>query len=416
MKKKLLLLVASLALFLMPLTAMASKGNQGVDWAVYQGANGKFAYPSDKFVISQAGGTIHGKLYDQWTYKTQVASAIAAGKRAHTYLWGEFGSSKVQAKAMLDYMLPKVQTPKGSIVALDYEDGAQASKWNGYKYVSTSAEKQANTDAIKYALKIIADHGYTPMLYGYLNYFSDHIYLGQVSKTYKLWLGEYPDYKVTPKPNYNFFPSWENVALFQFTSTYIAGGLDGNVDLTGITDNGYTKNDKPHTSTPAIEVGKDAEKTPKHAIKAGDKVKVKFSARYWSTGEKIPSWVKGQTYKVAKVSGKKVLLSGINSWIAKSNVEIIQTVKKISSSNKTYKDGQWTIHAEDGVFTANRGLSVWYWPGYSATGARYYSGESVHYYGWVRNGRYIYVAYHASDGLTHYLAVRDNGTALGTFK
>ncbi|MGK1957775.1 GH25 family lysozyme, partial [Klebsiella pneumoniae] len=172
------------------ITAEAAVGDQGVDWAVYQGANGKFAYSSDKFVISQAGGTIHGKLYDQWTYKSQVASAIAAGKRAHTYLWGEFGSSKTQAKAMLDYMLPKIQTPKGSIVAIDYEDGAAASQWNGYKYVSTPAEKQANTDAIKYALQLVANAGYTPMLYGYLNYFNDHIYLSQISKTYKLWLGE----------------------------------------------------------------------------------------------------------------------------------------------------------------------------------------------------------------------------------
>lgn len=403
MKKKLLLLVASLALFLMPLTAMASKGDQGVDWSRYQGVSGVFGYSSDKFVISQLGGTVNGSIYEQSTYPTQVASAIAAGKRAHTYLWGQFGSSKAQAKAMLDYMLPKVQTPKGSIVALDYEDGA-------------SGDKQANTDAILYALKRIKNAGYTPMLYGYLNYFNDHIYLSQISGTYKLWLGEYPDYKVTPKPNYNYFPSWENVALFQFTGTYIAGGLDGNVDLTGITDNGYTSSDNPKTDTPAIKDGKIADNTPKHKIKAGDKVKVKFNAKHWSTGQRIPSWVTGKTYKVKSVSGNKVLLSGINSLIAKSNVEIIQTVKKISSSNKTYKDGRWTIHAEDGTFTANRGLSVWYWPGYGATGARYYSGESVHYYGWVRNGRYVYVAYHASDGLTHYLAVRENGVALGSFK
>lgn len=403
MKKKLLLLAASLSLLLMPLTAMASKGDQGVDWAKYQGANGVFGYSSDKFVISQLGGTVNGSLYEQSTYPTQVASAIAAGKRAHTYLWGQFGSSKAQAKAMLDYMLPKVQTPKGSIVALDYEDGA-------------NSDKQANTDAILYALKRIKNAGYTPMLYGYLNYFNAHVYLSQISKTYKLWLGEYPNYKVTPKPNYNYFPSWENVALFQFTGTYIAGGLDGNIDLTGVTDNGYTHSDNPKTNTPAVETGKIADNTPKHEIKAGDKVKVKFSAKHWTTGQNIPSWVIGKTYKVKSVSGNKVLLSGINSWIAKSNVEILMTVKKITSHNKTYKDGKWTIHAEDGTFTANSSLSVWYWPGYRSTGARYYSGESVHYYGWVRNGRYVYVAYRASDGLTHYLAVRENGVALGSFK
>lgn len=411
MKKKLLLLVASLSLFLMPLTAMASKGDQGVDWAKYQGTNGVFGYSSDKFVISQLGGTVNGSIYEQYTYPTQVASAIAAKKRAHTYLWGQFGSSKVQAKAMLDYMLPKVQTPKGSIVALDYEDGATASKWNGYKYVSTPAEKQANTDAIKYALQLVAKHGYTPMLYGYLNYFNDHIYLNQISKTYKLWLGEYPDYNVTPKPNYNYFPSWENVALFQFTSTYIAGGLDGNIDLTGITDNGYTKNNKPVTNTPAVDTGKEAEDTPKADIKKGDKVKVKFSAKHWATGEAIPSWVRGNTYTVTAVSGKKVLLSGINSWIARSNIEILQT--KPVHSNVKLPNG---VKRESGTFTANQTLRVWNKPGMSYTGVNYYRGESVRYQGYIRNGNYIYAAYQSAGGAWHYVAVRENGVALGSFK
>ncbi len=398
MKKKLLLLLASLALFLMPLTAMASKGQQGPDWSVYQGTNGVFGYPSDKFVISQLGGTVNGSIYEQSTYPTQVASAIAAGKRAHTYLWGQFGSSKAQAKAMLDYMLPKVQTPKGSIVALDYEDGA-------------SGDKQANTDAIMYALNRIKNAGYTPMLYGYLNYFNAHVYLSQVSGTYKLWLGEYPDYNVTPKPNYNYFPSWENVALFQFTSTYIAGGLDGNIDLTGITDNGYTKNNKPVTNTPAVDTGKEAEDTPKADIKKGDKVKVKFSAKHWATGEAVPSWVRGNTYTVTAVSGKKVLLSGINSWIARSNVDILQT--NTVQSNVNLPSG---VKRESGTFTASTTLRVWNRPGTSYTGVNYYRGESVRYQGYIRNGNYIYAAYQSSNGAWHYVAVRENGVALGTFK
>lgn len=394
-------LVAIAAVFMIggaTITAEAAKGDQGVDWAKYQGANGVFGYPSDKFVISQLGGTVHGSIYEQWTYPTQVASAIAAGKRAHTYLWGEFGSSKAQAKAMLDYMLPKVQTPKGSIVALDYEDGA-------------SGDKQANTDAILYTLKRIKNAGYTPMLYGYLNYFNAHIYLSQVSKTYKLWLGEYPDYNVTPKPNYNYFPSWENVALFQFTSTYIAGGLDGNIDLTGITDNGYTKNNKPVTDTPAVDSGKDADETPKADIKKGDKVKVKFSAKHWSTGEAIPSWVRGNTYTVTAVSGKKVLLSGINSWIARNNVEILQT--NPVHSNVKLPNG---VKRESGTFTANMTLRVWNRPGTSYTGVNYYRGESLRYQGYIRNGNYIYVAYQSTSGAWHYVAVRENGIALGTFK
>lgn len=142
-----------------------------------------------------------------------------------------------------------------------------------------------------------------------------------------MWLAEYPNYQITSKPNYNFFPSFNNIAIFQFNSTYIAGGLDGNIDLTGITDNGYsgtTTSDaggtavKPDSETPAIEAGQEASNTTKSEIKVGDTVKVNFSATNWATGQLIPSYVKGKPYVVSQASGNKVLLSGINSWITKS--------------------------------------------------------------------------------------------------
>lgn len=92
---------------------------------------------------------------------------------------------------------------------------------------------------------------------------------------------------------------------------------------------------------------------------------------------------------------------------------------KPAAAPKTYKDGQYTITAENGTFYPDRTLSVWYYPGVQPTGAKYHAGESVQYYGYVRNGAYLYVAYHATDGYTHYVACRDytNGNeALGSFK
>ena len=156
MKKK-IIVGAIVALFLLPIfpsTVQAAKGDQGVDWAVYQGAQGKFGYAHDKFSISQIGGYNANGLYDQWTYKSQVASTIAQGKRAHTYIWYDTWGSMSIAKTTMDYFLPKIQTPKGSIVALDFEHGA-------------SSNKQANTDTILYGMRRIKQAGYTPMYYSY---------------------------------------------------------------------------------------------------------------------------------------------------------------------------------------------------------------------------------------------------------
>ncbi|MBO1141931.1 LysM peptidoglycan-binding domain-containing protein [Enterococcus avium] len=333
MKKRITLLSLLLALFLLPFfpsTAQAAKGDQGVDWAVYQGAQGKFGYGSDKFSISQIGGYNAGGLYNQWTYSSQVASTIAQGKRAHTYIWYDTWGSMSIAKTTLDYFLPKIQTPKGSIVALDFEHGA-------------SSNKQANTDTILYGMRRIKQAGYTPMYYSYKPFTLQYVYYQQILKEFpnSLWMAAYPNYNVTPSPVWSVFPSMEGVAIYQFTSTYVAGGLDGNVDLTGITDNGYNgaiKDDdgkvtvKPDTETPAIDQGQQANETPKKDIEPGFKVKVNFSASTWSTGQAIPQWVKGNSYTVKEVSGTKVLLDGIMSWINRKDVEILQTTTQTPST------------------------------------------------------------------------------------
>lgn len=313
MKIKRLLLGALLgASILLQSTAYAAVGDQGVDWSRYQGANGVFGYSHDKFAICQIGGVNGGGIYGQSTYETQVASAIAQGKRAHTYIWYQVGGNASLGEQVLNTFLPQVQTPKGSIVALDYESGA-------------SADKQANTNAILHGMRMIKAAGYTPMYYSYKPYTVANVYVDQVVREFpnSLWMAAYPDYNVTPTPNYNVFPSMDGVAIYQFTSTYIAGGLDGNVDLTGITDNGYTKGNNPETQTPAINQGQQADNTQKSDIAVGNQVKVKFGANAWATGEAIPTWVKGRTYNVAQVSGNRVLLAGINSWINKADVEII---------------------------------------------------------------------------------------------
>ncbi|GEA93790.1 hypothetical protein PDA01_16830 [Pediococcus damnosus] len=229
--------------------------DQGVDWSRYQGNSGKFGYSSDKFVFSQAGGFYGGTNISQATYNSQVKSAQQAGKRVHTYLWDGVGGNMFNARAMMAYYLPRIRTPKGSIVALDYEDGAS------YSVV-------ANTNAIKTQMKLIKGAGYTPMLYGYKAYLSAHVNVASIVHAYGncLWLAEYPNYLVRTKPDYNWFPSLNGVAIFQFTSMYKAGGLDGNVDLTGITKSGYTAASKRRAKT-NVKRARAAKKATFKAVK-----------------------------------------------------------------------------------------------------------------------------------------------------
>ena len=128
--KALILMVGAIfmAFLMVNVTSQASTSrDQGGDWSKYNGNSGTFGYSTDKFVLSQAGGFYGGTNIPQTTYTSQVKSAQQAGKRVHTYLWDGVGGNMTNAKAMMAYYLPRVKTPKGSIVALDYEDGASIS-------------------------------------------------------------------------------------------------------------------------------------------------------------------------------------------------------------------------------------------------------------------------------------------------
>lgn len=270
----------------------------GVDWSKYQGNSGIWGYSRDDFSISQIGGYYNGIFVPQSTYSSQVANTIAQNKRAHTYIFAQF-SGTWQADQMLDYYLPRIQTPKGSIVALDVESG------------------NPDTASVEYALKRVQDAGYTAVLYGYKGFLINHLGtdgLQEIANQYPLWLAEYPNYQVTTEPDYNFFPSFDNVQLFQFTSTYIAGGLDGNVDFTGITENGYKNGNaqRPATKTPATVTGQQLHQdTHSYTVKSGDtlsaiasKYNMTVNALATLNGISNPNLIyPGQTLRVAD-SGK----------------------------------------------------------------------------------------------------------------
>lgn len=399
MKKKVLLGVLAFAsAFLFAVSASADR-DQGVDLSKYQGSTAIFGQASDKFAICQIGSYYDGTFYPQSTYQSQVASTIAQGKRAHTYIFSEF-STRAQADQMLDYYLQKVQTPKNSIVALDVESG------------------MPNTDAVMYALAKVKQAGYTPVLYGYLNFLKAHLDLSTIADSYPLWLAEYPDYQVRTSPDYNYFPSYKNIHIFQFTSTYKSGGLDGNVDLLGLTKKGYdgtTTNSvgattvKTNSTTTAIKQGQAANATSKSDIVVGYTVKVNFSASKWSNGYAIPNWVKGKSYRVQQISGSKVLLAGILSWIDKSNIEILQTAKQANSTSTSSSTLPAGVHAQSGYFTPNQRLMVWHGAGYNATYQYYYRGETIKYVGYIDNWNagYRYIVYKGASGNWCYVADRN---------
>lgn len=372
-------------------TANAAKGDRGTDQSVYQGAYGKAGYGDETFEFSQVGGYYNGSFVPHWTYNTQVSNARARGLHAHTYIYAQF-SGRWQADQMLNYYLPRVTTPKGSIVALDVESG------------------NPDTDSVMYALGRIKDAGYTPVLYGYKNFLLNHLNLQYISQNYPLWLAEYPDYSVRRYPNYGFFPSFNNVAIFQFTSTYIWGGLDGNVDLTGITDNGYTKNTKQTVKQPAhnqtTAPAKPVQSNGTYTVRAGDS--------WWA----IANAHGMNMYALASINGKSITSVIYPGQVLKLTTSTRQAnpVKSGSSWRDALGD---TWHSERGTFTASTWINLRW--GARTTSSRITTlapGSQVKYDAWSNHGGYVWIRQPRSHGGYAYLAVRNANThqPFGSFK
>lgn len=372
-------------------TANAAKGDRGTDQSLYQGAYGKAGYGDETFMFSQIGGYYNGSFVPHWTYNSQVSNARARGLHAHTYIYAQF-SGRWQADQMLNYYLPRVQTPRGSIVALDVESG------------------NPDTDSVMYALGRIKDAGYTPVLYGYKNFLLNHLNLQYISQNYPLWLAEYPDYSVRRYPNYGFFPSFNNVAIFQFTSTYIWGGLDGDIDLTGITDNGYTKNTNQTVKQPAH----NQTTAPAKPVQSNGTYTVRPGDSWWA----IANAHGMNMYALASINGKS-----ITSVIHPG--QVLKLTTSTRQSNPVKSGSSWrdalgdTWHSEQGTFTASTWINLRW--GARTTSSRITTlapGSQIKYDAWSNHGGYVWVRQPRAHGGYAYLAVRNANThqPFGSFK
>lgn len=412
--KKATAIFAVSLLFLPLASANADTRSYGHDDSIYQGPTLSKIYPHDEFAIAQIGGSNGGQIYNQWTYGSQVKTGIANGLRMHTYLWMQTGSSIYWTDQMLDYFLPKIQTPKGSIVALDYEAGA-------------SGDKQANTNNILHAMRRVRDAGFTPVYYSYKPYTLAHVNWDQINAEFPNsgWIAAYPDYNVRSEPYWGVFPSMNGVTIYQFTSNYRLGGLDGNISLApnnvDITKNGYRggNSQKPESNTPAVNAGKQLHQdTHNYTVKAGDS--------WWSIANKhgmdmtALATLNGKTISTVIHPGDvlRVADKGQGDKVSDKATAPVQQPKPAQAQTWTDSLGDvW--HKESGTFVSNTYLHLRYGAKpYSSTLMYAGPGLTINYDAWSTHNGFVYVRQPRGNGQYAYVAVRNAYTheAYGTFK
>lgn len=226
LKKLLLTVLLSSLILLLPQKVDAAR-RFGIDVSSYQRSDYQFFQNmkanGTKFVIVKLGGSGggEGEHYQNPKASQQLAMAQKAGLEVGSYFWGEFGGSAAQAKKMAKYAVNDAQKfglKKGSAIALDYELGASLSKEN-------------NTKAIIEFLNYIKKQGYKPLLYSGSYYLKTNVNYSKVNKSFKnsFWIASYATMAAVSGPNYNYFPSMDGIAIWQFSSSW--HNVDGNVEL-----------------------------------------------------------------------------------------------------------------------------------------------------------------------------------------
>ena len=396
------LAVAIATVFLMvviPLTGSANQRYYGGDYSKYQ-TNLYNNTGHDSFAIDQIGGDVNGYIYNDWTYSRHAQQARNNSWHFHTYIWDQTGSNSWETQRMLNYFLPRLQQPKGAIVALDYEAGAS---WN----------VEANTDAILVGMRQIKNAGYTPMLYSYRPYLMAHVDVNRVLAEFpnSIWVAGYQS-GLSVWPNFGYFPSMNGVAIWQYSD--YGGQQDLNVDLTGITNNGYTNHSTGSYVAPKVQ-NPVTPKVTNPATNDNGTYVVQRGDSWWAIANKYGL----NMYSLASLNGKSINATIYPGQVLKVKATAIQNQPKATSS-QTWRDNLGdTWHSEKGTFTSNCYINLRWGSRQTSSRIALLAPRSViHYDAWSNHGGYIWVRQPRANGQYGYLVVRNstNHEPFGWFK
>ena len=201
-------------------SSTVSKRSYGVDVASYQSAS--VNYTGAKFAFVKV---TEGTEYVNPKAEAQIKSAKDHGLMAMGYFYANHSASVSKARAEAKNAVAKAKAygiPVGSYLADDFEQGPAN---------SVHGAPSANTDAILAAMAVIKEAGYKPLVYASASVFRSNLNVARFVKSYGtcLWVASYKVMGRQDAPDFNYFPSMDGVAIWQFTDNYKGYNVDGNI-------------------------------------------------------------------------------------------------------------------------------------------------------------------------------------------
>ena len=202
---------------------MASR-QLGIDAAVYQGTSmSAYHNAGAKFgIIKLTEGT--GYINPKAHY--QIKSLHANHMYVHAYHFATFSYNTSRAKAEAKFFVNRAKAEnvsKKRYLWLDWETGSGNCVTGG---------KVVSTKAILAFMKVCHDEGYKVGLYSGASLLRTAIDTKKIIQKYGtcIWVASYPTDYAT-EPNFNYFPSMDGVAIWQFCDNWKGLSVDGNISL-----------------------------------------------------------------------------------------------------------------------------------------------------------------------------------------
>ncbi|WP_289760456.1 GH25 family lysozyme [Lactobacillus taiwanensis] len=225
------------------------KRNYGVDVSSFQGNDlSAMTRAGAKFAIVKLS---EGTGYQNPKAPAQISSAKANNMLIMGYHYAHFGADSNRAVQEGNYTVNSAKQAgivPGSYLACDYEEGSGNSTTQGYS---------ASADAILAFMDTVASAGYKPLLYSGKEILTKRVDVRKVTAKYGtcLWIASY-EYKSGTRldnPDFGWFPSMDNVAIWQFTDNWRGLNVDGNISLIDLKTDGkpVAQPSKPAVKQPA---------------------------------------------------------------------------------------------------------------------------------------------------------------------
>lgn len=222
-----------------------AKRSYGVDVSSFQDADlSQFANLGAKFAVVKLS---EGLDYRNPKAQAQINSAKDNGMMVSGYHYARFSANSGVAVQEGHYAVNSavaVGLPKGSYLACDWETGSGNVTNQGY---------EASANAVLAFLDVIVAAGYKPLLYSGKSLLTNNLNVKTITAKYGtcLWVASYKTMDRQDTADFGYFPSMDNIAIWQFSSNWYGLDVDVNITLIDLKSDALSLKPQPSNPSPA---------------------------------------------------------------------------------------------------------------------------------------------------------------------